>query len=618
MAKRLVRAKRKIRAAGIPFRVPPAHLLPDRLAAVLAVVYLIFNEGYGGRGDLAAEAIRLGRALAELMPDEPEVHGLLALMLINDARRDARFAASTVVLRRDQDRSLWDFDQIAEGRAALDRALALGGRGPYVLQAAIAALHVDEPQDWPQIAALYGELARLTDSSVVELNRAAAIAEAGEVEAALALVERLELDHYHYLHATRGAAAPARSRRRRPRGLRPRTEARSLGRRAALPRAAAGGAPRLTGACGRSAQRAGRGTQARRGWTPRFVPVRLPVVGEPHPGTLKGIAERVGVSVATVSRVLNGRPDVSNETRELVLQALRDSGVSRGARALGRTGTRLVGVTVPVAHYEYYALIVSGIAEALYERGLRLVLCPTRYEHLREQTLVELLVHDATDGGVLIGPTESPEELLALQQQGYRFVVVDPTEELSPEIPTVSTANVTGAKEAVDHLIALGHRRIGAITGPRSLASMEDRFVGYCASVASAGVLPEPELVHDGNLDVPSGKAAALGLLRLPEPPTAIFAFNDNMAVGALQAARELGIEVPRDLSIVGFDALESSRLVTPRLTTVRQPLEDMGRLAVRVLVDALEGHRSEATRIEVATAFVEGESTAPPRSMPT
>jgi RNA polymerase sigma-70 factor (ECF subfamily) len=203
MAKRLVRAKGKIRAAGIPFRVPPAHLLPDRLAAVLAVVYLIFNEGYGGRGDLAAEAIRLGRALAELMPDEPEVHGLLALMLVSDARRDARFAGGTVVLLRDQDRSLWDHDQIEAGRSALDRALALGGRGPYVLQAALAALHADEPQDWPQIAALYGELARLTGSPVVELNRAAAIAETGEVEAALALVDRLELDRYHYLHATR-------------------------------------------------------------------------------------------------------------------------------------------------------------------------------------------------------------------------------------------------------------------------------------------------------------------------------------------------------------------------------------------------------------------------------
>jgi RNA polymerase sigma-70 factor, ECF subfamily len=203
MAKRLVRATRKISVAGIPFRVPPAHLLPDRLSAVLAVVYLIFNEGYGGRGDLAAEAIRLGRVLAELMPDEPEVHGLLALMLATDARRDARFEDGTLVLLADQDRSLWDLEQIEQGRAALDRALALRGRGPYVLQAAIAVLHVDEPQDWPQIAALYGELARLTGSPVVELNRAAAVAEAGDAEAALTLVEGLDLENYHYLHSTR-------------------------------------------------------------------------------------------------------------------------------------------------------------------------------------------------------------------------------------------------------------------------------------------------------------------------------------------------------------------------------------------------------------------------------
>ena len=138
------------------------------------------------------------------MPDEPEVYGLLALMLANDARSEARFADGELVLLADQDRALWDEKEIGLGRTALDRAMALGGRGPYVLQAAIAILHTEEEVDWPQIATLYGELARLTGSPVVELNRAAAIAEAGDPEAALELVDGLELENYHYLHSTRG------------------------------------------------------------------------------------------------------------------------------------------------------------------------------------------------------------------------------------------------------------------------------------------------------------------------------------------------------------------------------------------------------------------------------
>jgi RNA polymerase sigma-70 factor, ECF subfamily len=204
MAQRLVRAKKKIKEAGIPFRTPPAHLLPDRLQAVLAVVYLIFNEGYDGRGDLATEAIRLGTALVELMPDEPEVAGLLALMLLHDSRRAARFQSGELVLLADQDRGLWDRQRIAAGRRLLDRALALKGSGPYVVQAAIASLHADDEPDWPQIAALYGELARQTSSPVVELNRAVAVAEAEGLERGLQAIDELQgLDEYHYLHAAR-------------------------------------------------------------------------------------------------------------------------------------------------------------------------------------------------------------------------------------------------------------------------------------------------------------------------------------------------------------------------------------------------------------------------------
>ena len=203
MKRRLSRAKAKIKVAGIPFSVPPEHLLPERLAAVLAVIYLIFNEGYGGRPELASDAIRLGRVLAELMPDESEVHGLLALMLVHDSRRDARVVADELVLLADQDRSRWDGGELESGRAALNRALSLLGRGPYVLQAAIASLQAEDRPDWPEIVVLYGELATVTGSPVVELNRAVALAEAGSPQAALRIVDRLELEDYRYLHSTR-------------------------------------------------------------------------------------------------------------------------------------------------------------------------------------------------------------------------------------------------------------------------------------------------------------------------------------------------------------------------------------------------------------------------------
>ena len=204
MSKRLTRAKHKIRDAAIPFAVPPAYQLPDRLAAVLAVVYLIFNEGWGGgRIDLAAQGIRLGRALAELLPDEPEVLALLALMLLNDARRHARIRDGQLVLLDDQDRSLWDWPQIAEGRQLLQRAIARPATGPYALQAAIAGLHLQQPRDWPQIAALYDVLARQTRSAVVEMNRAIAVAELDGPDAGLAILDQLDLDHYRYYHSTR-------------------------------------------------------------------------------------------------------------------------------------------------------------------------------------------------------------------------------------------------------------------------------------------------------------------------------------------------------------------------------------------------------------------------------
>ena len=209
MGQRLFRAKQRIKHAGIPFRVPPAHLLPERLPAVLHVLYLLFNEGYSGQDRLCGEALRMARALAGLMPDEPEALGLLALMLLQDARRASRAGADgALIVLAEQDRSRWDRRRIAEGATLCERALRRGRAGPFQLQAAIAACHATadsaDDTDWAQIAGLYAHLQRVAPSPVVDLNRAVAVAMVSGPEQALMLVESIDgLDGYHLLHATR-------------------------------------------------------------------------------------------------------------------------------------------------------------------------------------------------------------------------------------------------------------------------------------------------------------------------------------------------------------------------------------------------------------------------------
>ena len=226
---------------------------------------------------------------------------------------------------------------------------------------------------------------------------------------------------------------------------------------------------------------------------------------------------------------------------------------------------------------------------------MRLVLSPTQHEHDREVTLLERLMHGTTDGALIVLPEESSDELERLLDQGYRFVVVDPLPPLDERIPAVSAAHTAGADQAMQHLLALGHRRIGAITGPRGWVATEDRRRGYHAALAAAGIAARPGARgRVGLRDRRRRRGRGSALLDLAEPPTAIFAFNDNLAIGAIQAARARGLRVPEDLSVVGFDDVEHATIVTPALTTVRQPLAEMGRIAVSLLLRLLEKQRIE------------------------
>jgi LacI family transcriptional regulator, galactose operon repressor len=328
--------------------------------------------------------------------------------------------------------------------------------------------------------------------------------------------------------------------------------------------------------------------------------------------TARQVADAAGVSLATVSRVVNDRADVSAETRELVRRVIVQQRYATNRLSTNGSGG-LVGVLVPLVHPAYFSTILSGIAEALDEHTMRIVLSPTGHEHARELQAVGRLVLGGTEGGLLVLPEESPAELDSLLDQGYQFVVVDPRVRLPVRVPCVSATHALGADQAVQHLLELGHRRIGAITGPSGWVATEDRRRGYRAALAGAGVMPDPRLEIEGDFEVAGGVVAANALLDLPEPPTAIFAFNDNLAVGTVHAARARGLSIPDDLSVVGFDDVEAARIVRPALTTVRVPLAEIGRMAVALLVRLIERQRFETLHVELSTTLVVRDSTAPP-----
>jgi LacI family transcriptional regulator len=330
--------------------------------------------------------------------------------------------------------------------------------------------------------------------------------------------------------------------------------------------------------------------------------------------TIREIADLAGVSIATVSRVVNGSGYVSEKTRIAVESVIREHRytANRSARALSAGRTGLVGVTLPRIHPAYFSEITAGIAEALYELDMRIVLAPTLHEHDREVDLLERLMHGTTDGGLLVLPEESGSELRTLMTYGYRFVVVDPRRRIDERVATVSAAHSSGADQATRHLLELGHRHIAAITGPPDMMATEERLRGYRAALAAAGVPADPSLVVESDWEVDGGRQAGAALLELPDPPTAIFAFNDPLAIGAMQSVVARGLRVPQDVSVVGFDDTVEAEFVTPRLTTVRQPLAEMGRMGVSLLMRLLENRSFEALHVELATQLIVRASTGP------
>jgi LacI family transcriptional regulator len=326
--------------------------------------------------------------------------------------------------------------------------------------------------------------------------------------------------------------------------------------------------------------------------------------------TIREVADLAGVSIATVSRVLNDQPDVAPATRAAVLEVAERHGFFLKRRPRGETG--LIAVTVPLVEGSYFAAMLGGIADAVDGVGMKILLLRTGFDGARPAPLRERLQAGTADGAVLMLPPESLQELFELQET-MPIAVIDPRVPLDEGIPCVAATNAAGADAATQHLLDLGHRSIAAVAGPPGWAATEERRQGYHAALGRAGISPDARLTEFGDWQIPSGRAAAARLLELPDRPTAIFAFNDEMAIGTMQAARERGLRVPDDISIVGFDGVERGELLVPPLTTVRQPLAEMGRTAVSLLVRMLERRQIEALRVELATRFIERESTGPP-----
>ncbi len=329
--------------------------------------------------------------------------------------------------------------------------------------------------------------------------------------------------------------------------------------------------------------------------------------------TIAEIAAEAGVSIPTVSKVLNQRGDVASKTRKRIedVIAARNYVPNQAARALGGRRSGQIDLVVPALNSDYILEVVRGVEDALSDTQIRLTLSTTQDNSLREQKWLNRVTDASTDGTLLLLPREQSPHLAYLQQSEIPFVVIDDRGEISPDIPSVAATNWSGGLTATEYLLSLGHRRIAIICGSLTDISAKARLAGYRTALEGAGIPLDPTLVRPGNFQADSGYTQTCELLALEEPPTAIFACSDLQATGAYRALYTHGRVVPHDISVIGFDDVPFSKLMCPALTTIRQPLFEMGRTATSMLLRLIAGEVLDSKRVELTTQLIVRESCA-------
>ncbi|GAB2450743.1 LacI family DNA-binding transcriptional regulator [Xylanimonas ulmi] len=329
--------------------------------------------------------------------------------------------------------------------------------------------------------------------------------------------------------------------------------------------------------------------------------------------TIAQIAQEVGVSVPTVSKVLNGRADVAATTRSRVEAALERHHYQRRKAAPPPEGSGLVDLVFHRLGSAWSMEIIRGVEDAAAAHHMSVILSELGGQHRPPQAWLDATLLRPPVGVLMVASRLAPAQQRVLARRSIPFVVIDTDGEPPKDVPTVGSDNWNGGLAATRHLLALGHRRIAAVSGPTDMLCSRARLDGFRSAHAEAGVAVDDSLILPGNFYVETGYRAGRELLSRPDRPTAVFAGSDMQALGVLRAAHELGLSVPRDVSVVGYDDLSLAEWATPALTTVRQPLMEMGALATRMLIDLVEERSPQSLRINLTTELVVRESTAPP-----